>query len=40
MERSFIPNAASNFCQVKKDFCSFVSERGSEIKTLEKELKL
>ena len=40
MERSFIPNAASNFCQLKKDFCSFVNERGSEIKTLEKELKL
>ena len=40
MERSFITNDASNFCQVKKDFCSFVNERGSEIKTLEKELKL
>lgn len=40
MERSFISNTASNFCQVKKDFCSFINERGSEIKTLEKELKL
>ena len=40
MERSFMMNKASNFCQVKKDFCSFVNERGSEIKTLEKELKL
>ena len=40
MQRSFITNDASNFCQVKKDFCSFVNERGSEIKTLEKELKL
>ena len=40
MERSFITNDASNFCQVKKNFCFFVNERGSEIKTLEKELKL
>lgn len=40
MKRSFITNKASNFCQVKNDFCSFVNERGSEIKTLEKELKL
>ena len=34
MKRSFITNKASNFCQVKNDFCSFVNERGSEIKTL------
>lgn len=40
MERSFITNKASNFCQVKNDFCSFVNKRGSEIKTLEKKLKL